>query len=142
MQSGPGFIPTFLYYFVGTTFIVVFVVSKGLDNPELIDTFGNPFRVGILFGLLAGGVGAYFNSHNQVELPIKNRGAFLAKLKEVMTALGYTEVSEVEQVKVYERSGASKFFSSKLFVELDTKTATVSGRASSIRAVQKRLEQS
>ncbi|MBF2027382.1 MAG: hypothetical protein IGS48_11520 [Oscillatoriales cyanobacterium C42_A2020_001] len=142
MQPGPGFIPTFLYYFVGTTFIVVFVVSKGLDSPELIDTFGNPFRIGIVFGLLVGGVGAYFNSHNQVELPIKNRGAFLAKLKEALTALGYTKVSEVEQVTIYERSGASKLFSSKLFVELDAKNAMVSGRASSVRALQKRLEQS
>ncbi|EKQ67798.1 hypothetical protein OsccyDRAFT_4088 [Leptolyngbyaceae cyanobacterium JSC-12] len=142
MQSGPGFIPTFLYYFVGTTFIVVFVVSQGFNNPELIDTLGNPFRVGIWFGLLAGGLGAYFNSHNQIELPIKNRGAFLAKLKETMTALGYVEASEIDQVKIYERSGASKFFSSKLFVELEAKTARISGRASSVRALQKHLEPS
>ncbi|MGQ9872106.1 hypothetical protein [Leptodesmis sp.] len=53
MQAGPGFLPTFLYYFVGTTLIVVLLIHQGVGNSALADGAGNPFTVGILFGLLA-----------------------------------------------------------------------------------------
>lgn len=140
MQSGPGFIPTFLYYFVGTTFIVAFVVSKGLDTPELGDAIGNPFRVGILLGLAAGGLGAYLNSHDSIELPVKNRGAFSQKLNETLTAMGYTQVEEIDEVKVYQRPFPSSLFSGKVLVDLKHNQATIGGRASSIRKLQKRLD--
>lgn len=140
MQSGPGFVPTFLYYFVGTTFIVAFVVSKGLDTSELTGSMGNPLQVGILFGCIAGGLGAYLNSHDSVELPVKNRGAFSQKLNDTLTAMGYSDVEEVDAIKVYKRPFPSSLFSGKVFVAVDNKQAIISGRSSSIRKLQKRLE--
>jgi hypothetical protein len=142
MQSGPGFVPTFLYYFVITTLIVGFVTAKGLDNPELVASFGNPLRVGILFGLLAGGVGAYFNSHEQAEIPLKNRGASLKKLNDTLAQMGYAETQEIEGNKVYERTFPSSVLSGKLYIQLENTTATLSGRANVVRKLQKYLADS
>ncbi len=140
MQSGPGFITTFLYYFVGTSFIVAFIVSQGIDNPELLDTLGNPFKVGILFGLVAGGIGAYFNSHGVMELPIKNQSAFLQQLNAVLAERGYAETMEMDGVKVYQRPMPGGFFAGKLFVQIEKTAATISGRSTKVRSLRKTLE--
>jgi hypothetical protein len=136
MQSGPGFLPTFLYYFVGTTFIVVFILSQGLDNSALA-TLGNPFQIAIPLGLLAGSLGGYFNGYEQLELPLKNRGADLKKLNQTLTTMGYVETQEFEQVKVYDRSFPASLFAGKLIVEINEKTALISGRANRIRTLKK-----
>ncbi|QZZ21039.1 hypothetical protein J5X98_00545 [Leptothermofonsia sichuanensis E412] len=134
-MKGPGFVPTFLFYFVGTTFIAAFVLNKGV-GPDL--TF-NPFQVGILFGLASGVVGAYFNSHQTLTLPIKNRGAFLKKLKDTLKQLGYEESGQLEEFTVYSRPIPSSFFAGKLYVQIEKETATISGRGNKIRLIQKRL---
>lgn len=134
-MGGPGFVPTFLFYFVGTTFIAAFVIAKGAAGLEA----GNPFQVAILFGLLAGGIGSYFNSHQMTSFAIKNRGAFLKTLKDSLSQMGYEEKEQVEDLTIYERPIPSNFFSGKLFVQLDKDTAIVSGRSSMIRALKKRI---
>lgn len=136
-MAGPGFIPTFLYYFVGMTFIAVFVISQGAENGLEL---GNPWQVAIVFGLVSGLAGGYVNSHKTIALPIKNKGAFLKTLKDTLTAMGYAETSQVDEFTVYERSGLSKFLSGKLFVQLEKETATVSGRSTQINTLQKQLE--
>lgn len=136
-MAGPGFVPTFLYYFVGTTFIAVFVISQGAENGLGL---GNPWQVAIVFGLVSGLAGGYVNSHKTIALPIKNKGAFLKKLKDTLTAMGYAETSQLDEVTVYERSGLSKLLSGKLFVQLDKETATLSGRSTQINTLQKQLE--
>lgn len=138
-MTGPGLVPTFLYYFVGTTAIVAFVLTRGLDNAAAI---GNPYQIGIVVGALLGGLGAYFNSHNQIELPVKNRGAFLKQLNEALTAMGYqeTEADDADQgVKIYQRPFPSGAFSGKLFVQIEGSQAAIAGRASSLRQLRKRL---
>lgn len=102
---GPGWVPTFLYYFVCTTLIVSFVAEQGTEAIQM----GNPYPIGIFCGLVAGSLGAYFNSHITISLPIKNRGAFLAKLNAALTEMGYQETSQLEEFTVYERSAARKF---------------------------------
>lgn len=139
MQSGPGFMPTFLYYFVSTTFIVVFILSKGLDSSNELATMANPFQVAIPLGLLAGGVGAYFNGYEQLEMPLKNRGADLKKLNQVLTDSGYAETREVEDIKVYDRPFPSNLFAGKIIVQINEKTVNISGRASRIRGLRKVL---
>ncbi len=134
-MGGPGFVPTFLFYFVGTTFIAAFVIAKGAPELEV-----NPFQVAILFGLLAGGIGSYFNSHQTISFPIKNRGAFLKALKDSLTQMGYEEKTQQEELTIYERPIPSNFFSGKLFVQLEKDTAMVSGRSSIIRSLQKRIQ--
>lgn len=140
MQSGPGFLPTFLYYFVGTTFIVVLLIDQGVGNSALADSSGNPFSIGILLGLLAGGVGAYFNRHEVVTIPIKNQKAFAQKIHAALAEMGFAEAAQVEQITVYERPIPSRFFSGKLFVQLEKETATLSGRSRLLRSLQKRLQ--
>jgi hypothetical protein len=137
MQSGPGFAPTFLYYFVSTTLITLLVISQGLPDPQQQEVLGNPFPVALLLGVLAGGLGAYFNAYEQIELPIKNRGGDLKTLTQTLTDMGYAEVKEVEQVKVYERSFPSNIFAGKLLVEFQEKSVLISGRANRIRTLKK-----
>ncbi len=135
-MGGPGFVPTFLFYFVGTACITAFVLTQGLDPNQ---TEINPFQVDLVLGVLAGLVGAYFNSHRTLTLPVKNRGAFLKRLKEAVSQLGFEQTGELDEFTVYERPAPSNFFSGKLFVSLDKSEATISGRSSIIRAVEKRL---
>jgi hypothetical protein len=139
MQSGPGTLPTFLYYFVGTTFITVLLMNQGAGDTAL-GSSGNPFTAGILFGLLAGGVGTYFNRHELLTLPVKNQKTFTQKLNTVLTEMGFTEADPVEAVKVYERPIPSRFFSGKLFVQMENETLTLSGRSRLVRSLKQRLE--
>jgi len=138
MGSGPGWIPTFLYYFVATTLIGALVLTEGLESNQLPGQ--TSFQIALLLGLAAGGVGAYFNSYETVTLPIKNRGAFTKRLGKALTEMGYGEVNTVESVTVYERSALSRFFSGKILVELGTKNATISGRVGRMRQLKKRME--
>lgn len=139
MQSGPGVLPTFLYYFVGTTLIVVLLISQGVGNPALADA-GNAFTVGIVFGLLAGGVGTYFNRHELLTIPIKNQKTFGQTMNTVLADMGFTATEQVEEVTVYQRPIPSRFFSGKLFVQLDKDTLTLSGRSRLVRSLQKKLQ--
>ncbi len=134
-MGGPGFVPTFLFYFVGTTLIVAFVIAQGAPELEV-----NPFQAAILFGLLAGGIGSYFNSHQTTSFPIKNRGAFLKALGDSLSQMGYGEKEKLEDLTIYERPVPSNFFSGKLFVQLEKETATISGRSSIIRSLKKRMQ--
>jgi hypothetical protein len=135
-MGGPGFVPTFLFYFVGTTFISAFVIAQGSTGLEGV----NPFQVGILFGLLAGGVGSYYNTHQTVSFPIKNRGAFVKTLKDGLSQMGYKEQEQEEDLTIYARPMPSSFFSGKLFVQLEQEAAIVSGRSSMIRSLKKRVQ--
>ena len=138
MGSGPGWIPTFLYYFVATTLIEALVLTQGLESNQLPGQ--TSFQIALLFGLVVGGVGAYFNSYETLTLPIKNRGAFTQRLGKALTQMGYVEVKTVESFTVYERSALSRFFSGKILVELGAKNATISGRASRMRQLRERME--
>lgn len=140
MQAGPGFVPTFLYYFVSTTFIVVFVISNGLSNAEQLEIFNNPFQIGIFLGLIAGSLGAYFNSYESAELPLKNLKADLKNLHQIITSMGYIEVQEIDQAKLYERPFPSNFFAGKLILQPSEESIIVSGRSSRIRQLKKLFE--
>jgi hypothetical protein len=139
MQSGPGVIPTFLYYFTSTTLIVVFVISRGLDPTEQFAISNNPFPIGIVLGVVAGGLGAYFNRYESVEVPIKNRGADLKLLTETLATLGYTEAEKIDPVTVYERPFPRNIFAGKLLIRINENSVEVSGRANRIRAFRKMI---
>lgn len=139
MQSGPGFVPTFLYYFVGTTFIALFVLSKGLESTDLATLPFQPFQLALLCGLTAGGMGAFFNSYEQLEFPLKNRGGDLKRVKQVLENWGYAEAQTVDQVTVYERPFPSRLFAGKVLVQEEPSTLLIMGRASRIRALKRQL---
>jgi hypothetical protein len=138
MQSlGPGFLPTFLYYFVGTTVIVAIVVTQGLGlNPET----GIPYQLGLPAGLLAGLVGAYFNRSIVIHIPFEHRHRFSKTLTDTLTQLGYAETGKFDEFSVYERAGLSKFFSGKIFIQVEKTSATIAGRSRMIRTLQRLME--
>ncbi len=137
MMTGPGLIPTFLYYFVGTTLIVAFVVSQQTDVSL---TTSAPYQVGTLFGLLAGLTGAYFNRSVTMTESFVDAPAFTKKLVAALTDMGFEAQSTIDAFTVYERSSLSRFFSLKLLVQLEPNTATIAGRSNTIKQLRQRLE--
>lgn len=136
MMRGPSFGPTFLYYFVGATFIALLVLSRG-DSPQLELTNSQP--VAIAFGLLSGLVGAFFNSHSTLELSLNQNGVSKKRLYALLAERGYEQAEQQDRVSVYARSGGMNILSGRIFVEMENETATVSGRSRDVRAIQKAL---
>jgi hypothetical protein len=141
-----GFLPTFLYYFTGATLIAA-VSSAQAFNLGL--TTGAPFRFGIIPGLLAGLAGAYFNRTVSLAIPcgtakpnaITNPKSFTAQLNQALTDLGYAEKSQLEGgYQVYQRSALRHWLSGSILVQVAEGTATIFGRASNIRRLQKKLQ--
>lgn len=136
MTTGPGLVPTFLYYFVGTTLIVAFVVSQQTDLS--LDT-GAPYLVGILFGLFAGLTGAYFNRSLAFAAPFSDAAAFSQTLTQTLVAMGFEEQAATADCLVYERASLSGFFTVKVLVQVEANAAIISGRASIIKQLRKQL---
>jgi len=132
---GPRFVPTFLYYFVSTTLIALFVLSKGIGDQLDFD----PSQIAIALGLVAGGLGGYFNSTDTLEMPVKNKGGFTKRLQTTLEQMGFAETDTLEDITVYERPFPSGLFSGKIFVQIEKDTASVSGRSGLIRGLKKRL---
>jgi hypothetical protein len=135
-MGGPGVVPTFLFYFVGATFIVVFVLSEGLKGVEI----GNPYAIAIWFGVAAGAMGAYFNSHQSISTHIHNRSAFFKSLLDSLTQMGYAETAQIDNLTIYERPMPGRFLSGSLLVQVEDNTATIAGRSSIIRGLRKRMK--
>lgn len=136
MNYGPGFVPTFLYYFVSSAILFSFVTNHVLGAGF---STGIPQQAGILAGLLAGLMGGYFNRTLTVELPIQGKKAFLNNLNDVMTKMGYQQQEDVDGVMVYEKSALAKWLSGKVFVKLEDRKATLASRAVHIWGIKKRL---
>jgi hypothetical protein len=133
MQFGPGFLPTFLYYFTGTTVIFTFLAAKGLG---LSLATGIPEQLGVLGGLVAGGLGAYINQTTSFSVQFRDRKKFLKELASALGELGYEQTAEEDGVRIYERSTARKFFSGKVYVQLEGNSATIASRASTVRQLR------
>jgi len=136
MQSGPGFAATFLYYFATTGVIFTLVAMQGLG---LSTTSGLPQQLGIAGGVVAGLIGAYFNRTLTITVPFQNRKKFLATLETALNAMGYQQVTEEDDSRVYQRSNLSKWLSGKIYVQLEKNQATIASRAVHIRQLQKGL---
>lgn len=136
MQSGPGFSATFLYYFAstGVIFTLVAMQSMGLHSAA-----GLPQQLGIAGGVVGGLVGAYFNRSMTIVVPFQNQKQFLSTLEAALNSMGYGQVSQEEDVHVYERSNLSKWFSGKIYVQMEKQQATIASRAVHIRQLQKGL---
>lgn len=130
MQFGPGFLPTFLYYFAGTALFAAIVLSRSLHVSPM-DVFVE--QVSLAVGLTAGLLGGYFNRTTTIEIEFKNQAQFLKKLNRTMQELGYqpveqTESDQADQVFVYERSRLAKWLYGKVYVHLESKKATIASR--------------
>jgi hypothetical protein len=137
MQFGPGFFPTFLYYFASTSVIFTMAAARALHVGL---GSGLPQELGIAGGLLAGLIGGYFNRTVTLSMPVTHQKTFLSKLNDVLSSMGYQKIEELEdQVLVYERSALSKFFSGKVFVQLAAGTATIAGRSIQMNTIRKQM---
>ncbi len=141
-----GFLPTFLYYFTGATLIAAMSSAQAFN---LGLTTGEPFRFGIVPGLLAGLAGAYFNRTVSLVIPygtakpnaVANPKTFSAQLNQALTDMGYAQKSELEGgYQVYQRSALRHWLSGSILVQVVEGTATIFGRASNIKRLQKKLQ--
>ncbi|MEB3355872.1 MAG: hypothetical protein VKK04_04045 [Synechococcales bacterium] len=136
---GPGFWATFLYYFTSMALLSTLLAAKGLG---LGVSTGIPQQLGLVAGLMAGGLGGYFNRTTAIALPISNQKTFLKTLNEALEAMGYypnPELDWEEGVRVYERSPLRKVFSGRVYVQLEAQRAIVASRAMHIRSLKRRL---
>ena len=137
MPQGPGFLVTFLYYFSSTTLIVMFVTSKGIGMS--LET-GLPYQFGILFGLVAGLLGAYFNRSATISVSFRNKKkTFIKTLEQALSEMGFQKKSQLEEFAVYEKSAIRTLFSGKVLVQIDQNSATIIGRSSNIKRLSQRI---
>lgn len=136
MQFGPGLVATFLYYFSSTAVVLTLVASQasGLS----INT-GIPQQVGALGGLMAGVLGTYFNRTLSFSVPVESRKKFLNQLESTLVEMGYQKVADEEGVQTYQRSSFSKWFSGRIFVQVEDQQATIASRAITVRSLKKVL---
>ncbi len=137
MQLGPGLWSTFCYYFTGMTLITAVVSSNALG---LSLATGTPYRLGIVLGLFAGLIGAYFNRTTTLSLEFKNKKAFTATLNEALAEMGFEQQSELDDFVIYQRSALSHLFSGKVLVQIDKNSANISGRSANIERLRQKLE--
>jgi hypothetical protein len=138
MQFGPGVLPTFLYYFTATSLIVGFVTIRGL---HLAPETGVPQVVGAIAGLIAGGLGAYFNRTATLTVSVQSKKKFLNQLESTLSQMGYQKTVEEDEVFTFERS-AGTLSPSRIYVQLEGETATIASRARILRQVKQAIEPS
>jgi hypothetical protein len=136
MQFGPGFTATFLYYFVSTTILFTLVSTQALDLG--IGT-GIPQQVGILAGLIAGLMGAYFNQTKTIAVNFDNKQTFLKNLDQALSQIGYQQASQTDDLIIYERPGLGKFVAGKVYVQVHQESATIATRSVQLKRIQKQV---
>lgn len=136
MSPGPGFLPTFLYYFVCTSVITVLVISQQ-GGISLSD--GALYRASSLMGLGLGLIGAYFNRSKLISISFQDKKIFQARLNQVLAELGYEEKSQMEEFTVYERPNFQGVLSGKIFVQIEQDSASIAGRASKVATLGRKL---
>lgn len=142
MSFGPGFWPTFLYYFVSTTLITAFVSSKGLGVSL---ESGLPLRWGLILGAIAGIAGGYFNRTVTFSVEFNSRKKFLRNLNDVLAQMGYSQTSELEDseteddILIYQKSALGGLLSGKVFVQIGKGKAIFASRSVSSQKLRKRF---
>ncbi|NES87310.1 MAG: hypothetical protein F6K10_41675 [Moorea sp. SIO2B7] len=136
MLQGPRFLVTFLYYFSCTTVIVVVIASQimGLSLEAKL-----PYQFGILFGLVAGLLGANFNRSVTISTSFRNKKVFTKTLNEALYEMGFEESTQVDEFTVYQKSALRTLFSGKVFVQIDNNSATIISRSSIIKRLSQKI---
>ncbi len=100
---------------------------------------GLPYQFGILFGLVAGLLGAYFNRSATISVSFRNKKTFIKTLDQALSEMGFEKKSQLEEFAVYEKSAIRTLFSGKVLVQIDQNSATIIGRSSNIRRLSQRI---
>jgi hypothetical protein len=119
------------------TLIAAFVVSQQTDMSLAT---GAPYQVGLLFGLLAGLTGAYFNRNVSITAAVSNAKVFTQTLTATLSELGFEQQTTINAFTVYKRSSLGGLFATKVLVEIEAKAANISGRSHIIKQLQQRLK--
>lgn len=137
---GPGAGFTFLYYFSMSILVVAIAGSQGLDIPISSAIL---YRYGIIFGLIAGGVGTYFNRTSSIEVSMQDLPSFKIQLEQILAELGYefdaSATEQQENYTVYRRLGLARVFSGTVFVDHRPQETQIVSRISTLRNLQRRL---
>ena len=136
MELGPGLLITFLYYFTCTTLITTVFSSQVL---RLSLVTGMPYSVGVIFGLIGGLLGTYFNRTVTVSLEFNSKKVFTAALQDALTEMGFEETSKLDDFVVYQRPALSNIFSGKVFVQIGKGKATIASRSRNIKRIKCKL---
>ena len=139
MQVGPGVALTFLYYFA-ITLAIVTPLSHRLGGEVPV-----PLGINLVIGLIAGGMGAYFNRAKTVELPFKIKQKRLREeVERRLGNLGYSAVAEDcplgAEWTMYRRSPLRQLFSGTIYLKIEAQCLTISSRAAQVRQLQAQLE--
>ncbi len=136
MELGPGLLITFLYYFTCTTLITTVFSSQVL---RLSLVTGMPYSVGVIFGLIGGLLGTYFNRTVTVSLEFNSKKVFTAALQDALTEMGFEETSKLDDFVVYQRPALSNIFSGKVFVQIGKGKAIIASRSRNIKRIKCKL---
>ncbi len=145
---GPGFTATFLYYFTSATLLATLVAARGLN---LSFGTGLPQQLGLAVGLVAGGLGGYFNRTAAISISAPPGSASLAQVNGVLDEMGYhldeadsasVDVSLDSPLRVYVRSPLRQLLSGRVYVQQDDNQLTIASRAMHLRDLQRRLARS
>jgi len=137
--SGPGLWSTFLYYFTSSSLIAVFAITQGLHTESDPSLHFYPYIGGLVFGLLAGSTGAYFNRHISITINSKKPHRLEQHLINQLIQNSYQLVGELEGFTIYQRPNLSGVFSGKLFYQLNENNVIISGRATQVKALRNYL---
>lgn len=139
LPQGPGFVPTFLYYFVGTALVTTLMASQTLGLS--LETGGGN-RFGLVFGLVGGLVGAILNRGSTLTLTCPSQKTFRQQLTNILAEMGYVEQPEArtDGIVVYQRPALQGVFSGRIYVLIAGKQAQLSSRASHLRRLRQQLE--
>jgi hypothetical protein len=131
---------TFLYYFSMTIVVVVVAGSQGLNLPVGSVPL---YRYGLVLGLLAGGIGTYFNRTTSFEISAPEASALKTQIEQLLTELGFEldadATEQQEDYVVYRRSGLASLFSGKVFIAWRSQTIQIVSRAETLRRLQRSL---
>lgn len=129
-----GFGLTFLYYFTGISLISTFVAARTF-HLEL--STGEPFQFGLVPGLLAGLLGAFFNRTISLVLPVNTSQSSQPKVAQALAVMGFEPKAELDGYQVYQRSPLRHWFSGSIFLQSLPSQITIIGRARHIKTLKK-----
>lgn len=149
MLSGPGLATTFLYYFVFSAILGCFVTAQALG---LSYQDATTVQSGLLMGLLAGALGAFFNRTVTLDLPVpqtkRERRVFEDELQAQLGRLrfeprpdadGEADDGEAGAIAIYQRAGSGSLFSGRLYLDADEAQVHIRGRAKIIKQLKRSL---
>lgn len=133
MLTGPEFLTTFVYYFVCTTLIVLLVTSQGMGI-SLESRF--PYVIGILVGLVAGAIGAYFNRSVTLATPFEDNPKTLQK---TLLEMGFEPNGQMTDFTIYSKSPFKSLFAGRVLVKIEKDAVTIISRSSTVKRLQDKL---